>query len=203
MKYIWIALMALVVLPLNAQKKNITQKLKPVEVTGYNYGDTVEDFNLMNIDGEIVSMGSYENADGFIIIFSCNHCPYSVAYEDRIIELTKKYREQINPNDAEQYPEDSFDNMKVRAEEKKFNFPYLHDETQEVAHRFGATRTPHVFLIDKEMVLQYLGAIDDSARDPNGVEINFLDDAVDAMKRGVMANPYKTKAIGCSIKWKS
>jgi peroxiredoxin len=109
----------------------------------------------------------------------------------------------INPNDVEQYPEDSFENMKVRAKEKGFPFPYLYDETQEVAHRFGATRTPHVFLVDNQMVLHYFGAIDDSARDANGVETNYLENAIEAMRKGQMPQPFKTKAIGCSIKWKS
>jgi len=209
MKYLSIFLFLFFAVACNGQSKRPMDKLKPVEITGYNVGDKVEDFKLKNIDGNMVSMADYTDAEGFIVIFSCNHCPYSVAYEDRIIDLAAEYNAQnipvimINPNDVEQYPEDSFENMIVRAEEKEFNFPYLYDESQEVAHQFGATRTPHVFLINKEMVLHYLGAIDDSARKPTEVDNKYLRVAIESMQKGMPANPYKTKAVGCSIKWKS
>lgn len=202
-------LVALLMLPLSAQDAKMTKKLKPVVATGYTYGDTVKDFKLINIDDEMVGMENYPEAEAFIVIFSCNHCPYSVAYEDRIIDLANKYKDQnietimISSNDVAQYPEDSFDNMKVRAKEKGFPFPYLFDETQEVARRFGATRTPHVFLVDKEMVLQYFGAIDDNANKPTEVDVRYLEEAIEAMRAGRIPSPYKTKAIGCSIKWKS
>jgi len=188
MKYFWIALVAFIVLPLNAQDK---KKLKPVEVTGYNHGDKVADFSLVNIDGEMVSLADYKEAEGFIVMFSCNHCPYSIAYEDRIIDLANKYAEEniplvmISSNDVEQYPEDGPEEMKVRAAEKEFPFPYLFDESQEVARRFGATRTPHVFLLNKDLILTYFGAIDDSARDANSVETKYLEDAITSMKNGV------------------
>lgn len=179
------------------------------EVSTYNVGDKVENFELKNIDQTMMSLDSFEGAEGYILIFSCNHCPYSVAYEDRIIALAETYNDQnipvimINPNDAETYPDDSFDGMVQRAAEKKFNFPYLHDESQEIARMFGAEKTPHVYLLNKEREIKYIGAIDDSPRKPDEVEEKYLENAVEAVKRGLNPNPFRTKAIGCSIKWKS
>lgn len=123
---------------------------------GYHIGDTARDFNLKNVDGKMVSLAGIKKAKGYIVVFTCNHCPYSVAYEDRIIALHKKYAKlgypvvAINPNDKDVQPADSFDNMKKRAKEKKFPFVYLYDETQEIAKAYGATRTPHVYVLDKE-----------------------------------------------------
>ena len=125
---------------------------------GYHVGDNIADFSLKNIDGKNVSLANYTKAKGFIIVFTCNHCPYAKAYEDRIIALDKKYAAlgypviAINPNDAIQYPEDNFEAMQVRSKEKKFNFPYLYDESQKIAKQFGATKTPHVFIVQKQVI---------------------------------------------------
>ena len=178
---------------------------------GYKIGDKVEDFKLKNVDDKMVSMSDYGKAKGFIVIFTCNHCPFSKKYEDRINALDKKYKEKgypviaINPNDAEQYKEDNFEGMKQRAKEKKFTFPYLHDESQEIAKTYGASRTPHVFILQKEAagtVVKYIGAIDDSSDSEKEVKEKYVENAVDALMAGKDVNPDFTKAIGCTIKWK-
>lgn len=178
---------------------------------GLHIGQTAEDFKLKNIDGNMVSMADFKDAKGFIVIFTCNHCPFSIKYEDRIIALDKKYKKKgfpviaINPNDAEQYPADNFESMQKRAREKKFTFPYLHDETQAVAKTWGATRTPHVFIVQKEngaLVTKYIGALDDNSDDAKAVKEKFVEKAVDALLEGKAVETSETKAIGCSIKWK-
>jgi peroxiredoxin len=176
---------------------------------GYNVGDKVSDFKLKNVDGKFVSLGDYPDAKGFTIIFTCNHCPYSIAYQDRIIELDKKYKTlgypviAINSNDPEIAPDDSYDKMIVRAKEKGFTFPYLYDETQEVYRKYGAKRTPHVYVLQKkgsDLVVQYIGAIDDNYQDATKVTAPYLSNALDALIAGKNPDPDFTKAIGCSIK---
>lgn len=176
---------------------------------GYKVGDKATDFKLKNVDGKMVSMADYENAKGFIVIFTCNHCPYSVAYEDRIIELDKKYKPlgypviAINPNDPEVNPKDSYPLMQQRAKEKGFIFPYLFDEGQKVYPVYGATRTPHVFLLNKEdenLLVKYIGAIDNNHASAKDADEKFLANAVDAVMVGKKPSPDFTKAIGCSIK---
>lgn len=176
--------------------------------TGYKIGDTAIDFKLKGTDNKMHSLADIKDAKGYIVIFTCNHCPFSIAYEDRIIALQAKYKEKgypviaINPNDPDVNPDDSFDKMKVRAKEKGFNFPYLFDEGQKIYPQYGATKTPHVFLLDKNRVVKYIGAIDDSARDAAAVEVKYLENAIDALLAGDTPNPATTKAIGCSIKTK-
>lgn len=178
-------------------------------IDGYKIGDKAADFSLKNIDGKMVSLADYPDANGFIVVFTCNHCPYAVMYEDRLIALNKKYAKQgypviaINPNDPEVKPEDSYENMIVRAKEKGFDFPYLMDEGQKIFPKFGATKTPHVFLLDKELIVKYVGSIDDNARSADDVEETYLEDAIISLQLGEEINPKVTKAIGCSIKSKS
>jgi peroxiredoxin len=178
---------------------------------GYKVGDSAVDFKLKNVTGSMISLGDNTVAQGFIVIFTCNHCPYSVKYEDRINELNKKYAQKgypvvaINSNDAVQYPDDDFDNMVKRAKEKEFSFPYLHDETQSVARNYGATRTPHVYILKKEkgdFIVKYIGAIDDNADDASAVKEKYAENAVEALLASKPVNPDFTKAIGCTIKWK-
>jgi glutathione peroxidase-family protein len=180
--------------------------------TGYKTGDPVTDFSLKNVDGKMVSMNDYKNAKGFIIVFTCNHCPFAKAYESRIMDLDKKYASKgfpviaINPNDPDAVPEDSYANMVARAKEKNYSFPYLIDESQNVAHAFGATRTPHVFVVQKEKgknILKYIGAIDNNSDEPEKVTQRFVEDAVDALLAGKSVPTTETKAIGCTIKWRS
>lgn len=176
---------------------------------GLSVGDTAPDFNLKNIDGKMISMSDYDSAKGFIVIFTCNTCPYSVAYEDRIIELDKKYKEKgypviaVNPNDPAAQPGDSFELMQKRAKEKGFTFPYLLDEGQKVYPAYGATRTPHVFLLNKEsdgLKVKYIGAIDNNSKDASKVTERFAENAVDALLAGKTIDKTNTRAIGCSIK---
>ncbi len=178
---------------------------------GYHIGDTAQDFKLKNTDGKMVSMADYKDAKGYIVIFSCNHCPFAKAYEDRIIDLDKKYKKAgypvivINPNDPEIQPEDSYKNMQKRAKEKKYTFPYLIDETQAVARTFGATRTPHVFVLDKvnnELKVAYIGAIDNNSENAGAVTEKYVESAIDALQNDKPVSPAMTKAIGCTIKWK-
>lgn len=172
----------------------------------YEIGDRVEDFSLKSLDGSKVSMADYQDAKGYIIIFTCNHCPYAVAYEDRIIALHKEMEPKgypviaINPNDPDVQPEDSFEQMKQRADEKNFPFQYLLDEGQTVYPKFGAKRTPHVFLVDDEMVLRYIGAIDDNYKSAEDVNQKYVREAIQAIEEGRDPEPAVTKAIGCTIK---
>ena len=176
---------------------------------GYDIGDTATDFSLKNIDGKMVSLSDYSDAKGFLIIFTCNTCPYAVAYEDRIVALDTKYKSKgvpviaINPNNPSAKPGDSFEKMKVRAKEKGFSFPYLLDEGQKVYPQFGATRTPHVYLLEKTAsgnVVKYIGAIDDNYQDASQVDERYVENAVDAMLAGKEIKVTSTKAIGCTIK---
>ncbi len=176
---------------------------------GYQVGDHAEDFSLMNIDGKMVSLSDFEAAKGFIITFTCNTCPYAVAYEDRIIALDQKYKGKgypviaINPNNPKAKPGDSFEAMKTRAAEKGFTFPYLFDDGQKVYPRFGATRTPHMYILQKTedgLQVKYIGAIDDNYGDADAVETRYVEDAVDALLDGRPIEVANTKAIGCSIK---
>lgn len=181
-------------------------------VEGLSVGDKAPDFKLKNVDGKMVSLSDYQAAKGFLVIFTCNHCPYSKAYEDRIIELDKKTKDMgypviaINPNDPKTYPTDSYKAMQERAKEKGFTFPYLVDETQEVAKQYGATRTPHVFLLEKaskdNFVVRYIGAIDNDTEGTSDNPVKYLEDAVAAVDAGQTPDPDFTKAIGCTIKWK-
>jgi peroxiredoxin len=174
---------------------------------GYKVGDTITDFSLKNIDNKMVSLSDYKQAKGFIIVFTCNMCPYSVANEDRINALDAKYKSKgfpviaINPNDPNASRGDSFEDMKVRAKEKSFTFPYLFDKGQKVYPEFGATKTPHVYIVSKAtMKVEYIGAIDNSSRNPEGVSEKYVENAVDALLAGKKIEKTETRAIGCSIK---
>ena len=176
--------------------------------TGYKVGDKATDFKLKGTDDKMHTLADMKDAKGYIVIFTCNHCPYSKLYEDRIIAIQKEYKDKgypviaINPNDPEVNPDDSFDKMKERAKEKGFNFPYLFDEGQKIYPQYGATKTPHVFLLDKNRIVKYIGAIDDNAKDAAAVEEKYLENAINALLAGDTPNPATTKAIGCSIKTK-
>lgn len=180
--------------------------------TGYDIGDVATDFSLKNVDGKMVSLTDFKDAKGYIVIFSCNTCPYVVAYEDRMIALNKKYKSKgfpviaINPNDPGLSPGDSFEKMQERAREKGFEFPYVFDEKQEIFPQYGATRTPHVYLLektDKGNIVRYIGAIDDNFKDADAVSEKFLENAVDALLAGKEVPEKTTRAIGCTIKVKA
>jgi peroxiredoxin len=176
---------------------------------GYKPGDVATDFKLKNVDGKFVSLADYSKAKGYIVVFTCNHCPYAVAYEDRIIALDKKYASKgypviaINPNDPAAQPKDSYQAMQVRAKEKAFSFPYLFDDGQKIYPQYGATKTPHVFVLNKEKgknVVRYIGAIDNNYADAADVSERYVEAAVDALLAGKEVKQTTTAAIGCSIK---
>ena len=179
--------------------------------TGYKVGDKASDFSLKNVDGKSVSLIDYKTAKGFIVVFTCNHCPFAKAYEQRLIDLDKKFAGQgfpviaINPNDTKAYEEDSFENMVKRSKEKNYPFPYLIDETQEIAKKYGALKTPHVFLLSKtktDLEVAYIGAIDDNSEDATAVKSKYLETAITELQSGKKVSNPETKAIGCGIKWK-
>lgn len=179
--------------------------------TGYQVGDKAADFRLKNVDGKLVSLADNKAAKGYIVVFTCNTCPYAQAYEQRIINLHSKYAPlgypvmAINPNDPITVPGDSFAEMQQRAKAKKYGFPYLQDETQQVARQFGATRTPHLYVLTRqgaEFVVSYIGAIDDNSEDAKLVKTRYLENALTDITAGKPAAVSSTKAIGCTIKWK-
>lgn len=177
----------------------------------YEVGAVAADFRLRNVDGQMVSLGDYRSGKGVIVVFTSNHCPFSRAYEDRLIELHRKFASEgypivaINSNDPAAYEEDSFSNMQARAQQKQFPFPYLVDETQRVAKTYGASRTPHVLVLRKsgeQFVVQYVGAIDDNSQDPSSVTRRYVDEAVTNLLAGKPVVSTSTKSVGCAIKWK-
>ncbi|MCX7652977.1 MAG: thioredoxin family protein [Bacteroidia bacterium] len=178
---------------------------------GVRVGDQAPNFSLKNIDGKLVSLSDYAKEKGVIVIFTCNHCPYAKLYEERIIALHKEFAPKgfpvvaINPNAPEIVPEDSYENMQKRAKEKNYPFPYLFDEKQEVARAYGATKTPHVFLLQnqgKAFTIAYIGAIDDSPNDPQKIQKRYLAEAIEALIAGKPVPIPETKAIGCSVKYR-
>jgi peroxiredoxin len=187
----------------------ISMASKPFQ---YDIGDSVADFRLKNVDGKMVSLSDYKKGKGAIVIFDCNTCPYSKAYNDRIISLNKKYASlgfpviTINANDPQISPGDSFEEMSARAKQKNYDFPYLIDESQAVAKAFGATNTPHVFVLNKvgeQFQVAYVGTIDNNSRNASSVTKKYVEDAVDALLSGKEVSTKTTKAIGCGIKWKN
>jgi len=177
-------------------------------IDGYQIGDKATDFSLKSTADKFVSLSDYTEAEGYVVIFTCNTCPYAVLYEDRIQELHEKYAGAgfpviaINPNDPEVKAGDSFAKMKERVADKGFDFPYLFDAGQAVFPQYGATKTPHVFVLDKEMTVKYIGAIDDNPQDASGVSTKYVEAAIASIKMGKDPSPATTKAIGCGIKVK-
>jgi peroxiredoxin len=166
------------------------------------------DFDLPGVDGQNHSLKELSGKKAVIVIFSCNHCPYVQAYEDRIIQIQNDYAAKgaqivaINSNEDVNHPDDSFENMVKRAKEKKFNFLYLRDETQSAARDYGATHTPHIFLFDQKRELRYTGKIDDNWQEASKVKRRYLREALDALLEGKEVPEPETHAIGCTIKWR-
>jgi peroxiredoxin len=181
------------------------------QADGYKVGDYATNFNLKNVDGAMVSLSDYGDAQGFIVVFTCNECPYAKLYQDRINDLNRKYESKgfpviaINPNDPQRSPADSYEKMQARAQEKDYTFPYLVDETQEITRTYGATNTPHVYILDKEdedkFRVAYIGTIDNNYKDAEKADKHYVQDAVDALLQGQEVTTTNTKAIGCTIKW--
>lgn len=183
---------------------------------GYEVGDKIDggisELKMKNVNGKMVSLSDYKSSKGVIVVFDCNTCPYSKAYNERIIALNKKYASKgypviaVQPNDPTISPGDSFEEMVKKAENKKYDFPYVIDETQKFSQTFGATNTPHVFVLKNNagsFTVSYIGAIDDSSRDASAVTKKYVEDAVDALLGSKEVPTTKTKAIGCTIKWRS
>jgi peroxiredoxin len=171
-------------------------------------GSSAPAFNLQATDGNIYSLDSFTHKNALVIIFSCNHCPYVQAYEERIKEIQKEYSEKlqivaISSNEDQNYPEDSFEKMIERSVSRKFNFIYLHDDTQSVARAYGATHTPEVFLFDEKRKLVFHGKIDDNWKEPENAKSRYLRSAIEELLAGKEISVPETFTIGCTIKWKN
>ncbi len=178
---------------------------------GYQVGDLASDFNLKNVDGKNVSLANYKNAKGYIVVFTCNTCPVSKAYEARIEALSKMYAAKgypvvaINTNDPVTSPGDTYAKMQERAKEKGFSFAYLEDPDHVFTKKYGAQRTPHVFVLQKTAKgneVAYIGAIDNDQQEANPLRDNYVQNAVNQLLKGEKPSVASTKAIGCTIKWK-
>ena len=170
-------------------------------------GEPAPGFDLPTTSGEVVSLAGLADRAAVVVVFSCNHCPYVRAWEDRLNEVARDYADRgvavvaVNANDPERYPADGLDAMRDRAAEKGFVFPYAQDLGQDVARAYGAERTPEVFVLGAGRRVAYHGAIDDSV-EPGGVRVRYLRDALDAVLDGGDVPTPDTPAVGCTIKWR-
>ena len=171
-------------------------------------GTPLPEFRLPDPHGKLVASGDFADSPALLVAFICNHCPYVKHLRRELAQFARDYQGSrlamvaINANDAAKYPDDSFPRMKEHAQEIGLNFPYLHDETQEVARAYGAERTPEVFLLDKGGMLRYHGTIDDNYEDPSAVKGHYMRDALDAVLAGQAPATAETQPVGCTIKWK-
>ncbi|MDP2686052.1 MAG: thioredoxin family protein [Aequorivita sp.] len=186
-----------------------TVEANAIAEAGYKIGDEATDFKLKDVNGRMVSLSDYKDAKGFIVIFTCNTCPFAVASEERIVALNNEFKSKgfpviaINPNNPEIQEDDSFELMQQKAKEAGFTFPYLFDESQTIYAKYGATKTPHVYLLQKEdgkNIVKYIGAIDDNVRNAAEVKDRFLANAINELLEGKEVTVKETKAIGCSVK---
>lgn len=180
--------------------------------SGYQVGDAVSNFRLKSTDGNMVSLSDFANSKGVIVIFTSNHCPFAKAYEDRMIALNSKFAGQgfpvvaINPSDPGTHQDDTFDKIKERASAKRYGYPYLVDDAQQVARAFGAGRTPQAFVLQKsgaQFTVRYSGMIDDNPQDASGVTKLYVDEAVSNLVGGKPVVTTVTRPVGCAIKWKN
>lgn len=170
-------------------------------------GSMAVEFDLPGVDGKTYMLRYFHNKDIIVVVFTCNHCPYAQAYENRLIALAREFSKKaafiaINSNDAGKYPQDSFENMKIRAREKGFPYPYLYDESQETARAYGALVTPHVFVFDRGGKLAYQGGVDDNWENETAVTRQYLRDALAELSAGKTVTRKTAPVIGCSIKWR-
>ena len=173
-----------------------------------NIGDNAPEFrDLPGVDGRSYSLDSFKDSKAVVISFTCNHCPYAQAYEDRFMDLVREFSPKgvafiaINSNDDKNYPDDSFDKMKERAQSRQFTFPYVRDDSQETARSFGAVCTPHIFVLDQDRKLVYEGGIDDNWKEPEKAKPQ-LRSALEAIVNDQPVQEPRTNPLGCSIKWK-
>jgi peroxiredoxin len=170
-------------------------------------GAKAQDFSLPGTDSKTYSLSNFRGQKAIVVFFSCNHCPYVQAYEERLMGLQRDFADRkvalvaINANETANYPEDTFPKMVTRAKEKGFNFPYLRDETQAVADAYGAHYTPEIFLLDADHILRYTGRIDDNWQHPEKVTTHNLRDALEAVLSSRPVTDPETHAVGCTIKW--
>jgi peroxiredoxin len=164
-------------------------------------------FGLKGVDGKSHSLSDYVGKNVVVVVFTCNHCPAAVKAEDRLIQLQKDYAKKgvqlvaINSNETDNHPTDSFEHMVKRAAEKGFNFPYLRDDTQDVARAYGALRTPHAFVLDKGRKVRYHGRVDDNIDDASAVKRHDLREAIDEVLTGKAVSVPITPPVGCNVKW--
>jgi peroxiredoxin len=171
-------------------------------------GQVAPDFALLDTEGRRWSVAQYDGAPATVVVFTCNHCPYALAWQDRIAQVANDYAARgvrvlaVNANDSDRYPRDSLDAMKDRVSREQWTIPYLHDATQQVAREYGAKVTPDVFVLDAEGRLRYRGAPDADYDNPRE-QAEWLREALDAVLDGSTLERSETKPVGCSIKWKS
>ena len=177
----------------------------------HEVGDKATSFSLKNVDGKIISLKDYKEEKGVILVFTCNGCPYSKMYEKRIVDLQNRYGNKgyplvaINPNDSQKSPEDSFEKMVKLAKKKNYPFPYLQDVDQSITKAYGATNTPQVYLLknhENEFYVSYIGAIDNNTRNARKATKKYVESAIESLDSGKEVKVKKTKAIGCTIKWR-
>lgn len=170
-------------------------------------GESAPDFTLPDTDGRTWSLGDSNGAAATVVVFTCNHCPYALAWHERLVQVAGDYADRgvlvlaVNSNDAERYPRDSLEAMKERVAAEQWPMPYLHDESQAVARAFGAKVTPDVFVLDASGALRYRGAPDSDYQDPTA-NARWLRAALDAVLDGRAPEPAETEPVGCSVKWK-
>jgi peroxiredoxin len=190
----------------------LTAFLSQAQTATLKAGQTAPEFKLKNVDGKEVSFASFPKAKGFIVVFTCNTCPYAVAYEQRIIELDKKFKPQgypviaINPNDPEASKADAYDKMQQLAKDKKYPFPYLFDQGQLVTDQYGAKHTPHLFIVSKTSkgnVVEYVGAIDNDPEGTKTEKTKYAEDVIASLKSNQKPAITETKEIGCTVKRKA
>jgi peroxiredoxin len=171
-------------------------------------GMSAPDFELPGTDGQTYSLASFEDADVLVVMFICNHCPYVKAVRQRLIDLADEMADEpvelvaISSNDAQRYPDDSFERMTEVAQEYNYPFPYLYDETQDVARSYDAKCTPDIFVFDEQRRLRYRGRIDDNWKQPDQVSRRELAEAIGALLDGELPDEEQHPSVGCSIKWK-
>ena len=170
-------------------------------------GQSAPDFDLPGVDDKRYALASFKDAPVLVVAFWCNHCPYVIGSEDRMKRFVADYAPRgvavaaINANETENHPGDSFEKMVDRARQREYNFPYLRDETQEVARAYGALRTPHFYVFDRDRKLRYTGRMDDNPRTPGTEKTHELRNAVDALLAGRHVPVEMTNPIGCNVKW--
>ena len=167
-------------------------------------GDPAPDWSgIVGVDDKDHGLADHKKAELVVLVFTCNHCPVAVAYEDRLVALQKDYKQkgvQVIAANVNNLAADKLEPMKKRAADKGFNFPYIYDSSQKMGHDYGATVTPHVFVLDKDRKLAYVGAIDDSMK-PDNVKKHYLRDAIDALLEGKEPPETVTKQFGCGVKY--